>query len=578
MCRRDTARARLYLKRAYIYIHAKDVPHALRDVRDALRHASSHPALLVRAARILVDAQHYEKAKRVLDAAEHRAPSASDKALILTLRAKLAHPSPAASLPVEVLVHVLGHLPPSSLPTCMLVCRAWHAIMIQHRPLWHTVAVRAPVASEAHAARAQYEAAARYLRRGLRHVRNVCLRSPLTDHRRVWSLVAPLRLTTLDITCDSAQAPDWFAWACAHATLESLTLRATTPKGLTNHPWLAPPLTVRRADARFAHLALHGTPPLAADALTLAVCTQLQSLVYDAGDSLHALQNVQARCAPVLQTLWLHAQHTLTTVELRGAAWWVGAGPLPLPPHASLRSLQRLCAPLSCLGAHAELPVALSAWETTLPAEPALADRAVALAAQCAPTLHTCTLHVSHAASTPLAERLLAASTALTSLYVVVDEAVAPGPLVETYAAAQQCTLTPATVLRLLTPGCWTPRVLCPKLHTLGLVHDTTVRGRELMDMVGIRSLMAQGHTCAAAWATHTGRSAPHAPSFDVEQACEPLVSLDIDTCLELAAPAVSFVQAHVKEVHWSLMSVARARLLARLRHEPRGWRARAGS
>jgi len=566
------------LKRALVFVRADDAPHALRDVRDALRLASSHASILVRAARIFVEADLPDKAVRVLNIAEQRSPSASDKALITALRAKLARPPPrATALPVELLMHILGYLPSSSLYVCMLVCRAWRTWIVQHRPLWHTIAVRAPVAPDAAAARSQYEAATRYIRRGVRHVRHLRLRAPLTDHRRVWSLVAPLRLTSLDIACEYAQASAWFAWACTHAPLKSFTLRAAPPKGPATHPWLGTPLQARRGDARFQHLALHHTPPLAADAPTLAACSQLQSLIYDAGESLHALQNVHARCVPALRTLWHHAQHTLTALELRGAALWVGPGPLPLGHETSLRALQRLCAPLSCLGTLAELPDALAEWETTLPPDAALADRAVALAARCARTLHTCTLHVTHSASTPLAERLLATCTALGALYVVVDETVAPPAMAESYAAARQSALTAATVLRLLTPGCWDTRVLCPQLHTLGLVHDTSVRGRELIDLVRVRALLAQGHTCEEAWTAvrRRGAEVDAAPSADA--ACVPLATLDVDTCLELAPQVVPFLAAHLKQVHWSPMSVPRARLAARLRHEPRVLRGRSG-
>jgi len=576
---RDKDRARLYLKRALVYIRADDAPHALRDVRDALRLASSHASILVCAARIFVEARLPDKAVRVLNLAEQRSPSVSDKALITTLRVKLARPplARAAVLPVELLVHILGYLPTPSLYTCMLVCRAWRTWIVQHRPLWHTIAVRAPAAPDAAAARGQYEAAARYIQRGVRHVRRLSLRAPLTDHRRVWSLVAPLRLTTLDIACEYTQASAWFAWACTHAPLQSLTLRAAPPKGPATHPWLGSPLQACRADARFQHLALHHTPPLAADAPTLAACSQLQSLVYDAGESLHSLQDVRARCAPALRTLWHHAQHTLTALELRGAALWVGAGPLPLERKTSLRALQRLCAPLSCLGTQAELPDALAEWETTLSPDPALADRAVALAERCARTLHTCTFHVSHSASTPLAERVLSTCTALGALYVVVDEAVAPPAMVDSYAAARQCVLTPATVLRLLTPGYWNTHVLCPQLHTLGLVHDTTVRGRELLDLVRVRALMAQGHTCDEAWAAMRRREAEADRVQRDHAACVPLATLDVDTCLELAPQVVPFLAAHVTRVHWSPMSVPRSRLAARLRYEPRVLRARSG-
>ncbi|WFD22827.1 hypothetical protein MEQU1_001504 [Malassezia equina] len=487
---RDTERARIYLKRALVYVHGDDVRHALRDVRDALRLASSHASILVRAARIFMEAQFPDKAHRVLHLAEQRSPSASEKTLITALRAKLARslPTRVAALPVELLMHILGYLPTSSLYTCMLVCRSWRTWILQHRPLWHTIAVRAPTAPDAIAARAQYETAAKYLQRGVRHVRHLCLRAPLTDHRRVWSLVAPLRLTTLDISCEYAQASAWFAWACTHASLQSVTLRATPSKGMATHPWLGPPMHACRADARFQHVALHQTPPLAADTITLTACSQLQSLVYDAGESLHSLQEVRARCAVTLVTLWHHVQHTLTSLALRGAALWVGPDPLPLRPTTSLRALQRLCAPFACLGTDAELPDKLIEWETTLPTDPALAERAVALAERCAPTLHTCTFHVSHSAGTPLAERLLSTLTMLGTLQVVVDEAVAPPPLIESYDAARHSALTPATLLRLLTPGCWDARVLCPQLHTLRLVHDTTVRGRELIDLVRVRA------------------------------------------------------------------------------------------
>ena len=71
------------------------------------------------------------------------------------------------------------------------------------------------------------------------------------------------------------------------------------------------------------------------------------------------------------------------------------------------------------------------------------------------------------------------------------------------------------------------------------------------------------------------GAEVDAAPSADA--ACVPLATLDVDTCLELAPQVVPFLAAHLKQVHWSPMSVPRARLAARLRHEPRVLRGRSG-
>lgn len=38
--------------------------------------------------------------------------------------------SPIGSVPLEIIAHIFAHLPPASLGTCQLVCKAWHDVVV----------------------------------------------------------------------------------------------------------------------------------------------------------------------------------------------------------------------------------------------------------------------------------------------------------------------------------------------------------------------------------------------------------------------------------------------------------------
>lgn len=38
--------------------------------------------------------------------------------------------SPIGSVPLEIIAHIFANLPPASLGTCQLVCKAWHDVVV----------------------------------------------------------------------------------------------------------------------------------------------------------------------------------------------------------------------------------------------------------------------------------------------------------------------------------------------------------------------------------------------------------------------------------------------------------------
>lgn len=566
------AAAAQQLARASAHARRGDVRRALADVRDALARAPRSAEVLVHAAHVFLQLAYRDKALRVLRAAERCAPAPAVAARLAALRhaaeAPASAPPPpsgAPRLPPETLVQILGYLDFASLCAAAGVCRAWRQCACAHSALWHTLVVGRASGSAAPAkVRLQRQRAllALYLRRGARQVRDVTLVPPLADTSAVRDVLQPAALTTLTVHCQHAHAAAWVAWAVQIPTLAALAVHA---HGAETHAWLAPPLDVGAARCTLRRLALHGTPPLADDDATRRVCARLERLAYSAPAGVAALRPLRAQWAPAVQRLVRHAQHTLTELVLDGdAVWAIDAFAAP-GAAACLPALHTLHAPLKCLGAAAALPALTTLGVQVSPPHAPDGTRAALLrfAASVARSVRHGHLRITRDSPTGLVAALLRLWTPLETLTVTWDDAVHAEAPALARAHELQRPLTAALLVRLLTPGALVDDVLCPALHTLALGADATLRGRELCELVGMRVLLAQRCSVAAARdALAQRRLAARAPDVDAPLAAR-IHTLDVAACRELAPEAVAFLRPHC-DVRWSADAAERARHAAR--------------
>ncbi|WFD29978.1 hypothetical protein MSPP1_000992 [Malassezia sp. CBS 17886] len=411
-------------------------------------------------------------------------------------------------------------------------------------------------------------------------------------------------LTTVSVSCAAEQAARWVAWAVQRPNLHALCVDATGDR-LPTHPWLSPPVALPTVQCAPLHtLRLRGTPPLAADGATLHLCARLSALECVAGAAPGSLRAVRERCAAPLQRI-IHAAHdTLETLLLDGDAVWLTdlfAG-LPATPTRKFSCLAHLRAPLKALVGTAVPRAAL--FHT-------LAPRLDALEIQLAPTrapgrthdslldfaratsmsLRHLTLRVTSESATWLGLALLQIWSHIVSLELRHDEVVhTEFPPLETLATMLQQPLTGARLVRLLMQrdavvcaglsAADRPRgdtgvgvgsvalphadvgaaslsgdpILCPRLCTLRFPHDSSLRGRELLELVLERHAGAPSRT-------HDPSAQPVEAGVGRTPFCSPLTHLDIDGCVELSPNAVPVLQRYVEHVHWLPFSVHRARL-----------------
>lgn len=573
-------RALLYLQRALYYATSQDSKHALRDTREAMRLASSDVDALTRAAHIFTVLNMPEKAVRVLDAALHRAPTDSQAQHIHSLRIALQpRESALHRLPVELMVHVFGYLSFASLFPCMQVCRAWRRWITRHSPLWHTIHVKAasgPPSADPVVLRAQSDTLKTFVSRSTRHLSHLSLTPPLTNMDRPWRILPYLRLTSLYIECDYTRAAAWFAWAMQLPKLHQLTIQCTASKFTSPHPWLGSPMPVPTATPPLTHLSLFQTPPLREEHASL--CSHLHSFVYDAGPSMQALQDVRERAMPIITSIVRACEPTLQCLDLGGGA----LRSLPTVPNLSSQPmfpyLEILKAPWTLVWPL--LTPHLRVWECQLAGAGTTTYALMELVHATRTTLEEWNIRLTSDTRTQIVDDVLAQCTNLHTLRIYVDEATVDPPGLLTPAAAMASVCTPALLLQLLTPGALHHQVRCPKLQRIEIHNDTSVRGRELMEMVGIRTLLSRGYTWETAWKTlkATSQAGTNAPVSETssEPICTSLSMLDIDTCIALSADVIPFVQRHVPQVMWSPTSVRRAQMAARRYQEPRTFRARA--
>ncbi|WFC96037.1 hypothetical protein MBRA1_002693 [Malassezia brasiliensis] len=580
-------RAALLLERAEVHAARGDDRAALRDLRDALRAAPRHAEVrrtltqsLLGAARVFLQLRMREKAVRVLRAAAQCAPDDVLRRRIAHLQRDAAHGAPpaasgAARLPAEVLLGIARHLDTASLGALASVCRTWRRWVCAHAPLWHTVHVgRLGAASGPSKARAQRQAALLrvYMRRGKHHVRDMTLVPPLADADAAAVLRAAPPLTALTVHCAPAHAGAWVAHALRIPTLQHLAVHAP---GGAQHAWLARPLCMDGAQcAPLRSLALHGTPPLQADAATLRVCSALEALAYSAPACAAPLRQVRERWAPAAQCIVHGAQGTLHTLALDGDAVWaidafLDAPRVPQAGIARFPALHTLHAPLKCMVLHGLPDVALSTLlpqlhtltlQVSLPRTPggtsaALLQFATAVGA----TVRRVRLRITRDSSAWLVAALLRAWPHVAALEVVWDEtAAAEAPALSTAHDTLQRPLTGAVLVQLLTPGVLDERVLCPALTHLTIGADATLRGRELAELVVVRKMLAARCSVAAARAAVRQRRAAADPDLEAPAAAA-LVALDVEACRELQPEAVAYVRQHC-DVVWCAAAAERAR------------------
>lgn len=585
--------ASLLLERARIYAQAGEERLALADVRDALRRTPHHAEVrplsdqhLVHAAEVFLLIGYHEKAQRVFRAAEKHATSEDVRQSIARLRRRIpstsatAHDTPAPfALPAEIVLRVFGYLDLATLHAVTSVCRAWRQWAIRHGPLWHTIVVRSSSAAVPDKVRVQRQTALlrMYLHRAGPFLRHLALSSPLTDTPGVHGVLHGTSLTELQIGCHADHAAAWVHTGTQCPSLVSLSIRT---HGATAHPWLAPPLALDEAVCPpLKRLALHGTPPLGRDEGTLRLCRNLVYFAYSAPPSPADLRRIREAHAETVSVLAQHAHATLEALELDGIAIWAmdmfAFVSLPAVSFPVLRTLQaplKSILPRAWRGAKDVLPQLTSlSMQVSLPRTPgATSASLLRFAFATRATLRHATLRITRDSATWIVECLLRIWHHLESLSVVWDEAVhTDAPALERVEEQMQRPLTGALLVALLTPGALgRDRVLCPALHTLAIGTDTTLRGRELAEMVAMRILLAQRCTVATARAALAQKKLVAEP--EVEHALAvPWTHLDLRGCMELQPEPLVFLRAHA-HVQWSAHEVERARHAQRARERVR--------
>lgn len=587
----NTERARLHIQRAFLYAdNAAETKRALRDVREGLRLAPYNNNVFVCSAKVLEKVGLYEKASRVLEAAARLKPvpcgaptddTTSSRALL--------------QMPAELMVLIFSYLPFSSMLSCMGVCKHWYAYIVQCASLWHSIHIRSQPATSSvlkDTIVRQARSLSTYIERGKSCVQSLSLSPPISNHDKVRSMLEGLGLSSLSVECDHSSCYMWYHWAFEHTKVHTLCIRAISRKEQT-HPWLSRPLrspmTTTRANqgTSLRNLKLINTPPLTADPATLHALERLETFVYDAGDSMHALQDVQAKCVVPTMALIRQAHTTLKHVEIQGAAVWTGVFGQVQSPVRSFPHLHVLHAPLTCMATPSTEWPALTSFECHLSRQRHDIQDLLKLIQAMKATLDTWTIRLTSDADARLAHIFLKLCRHLRAIHVIVDEHVPDmlPPVLDTMETAMQRPLTPSLLVSLLTPGVYETDVHCPNLRTLRIHNDTSLKGRELIHMVRTRTLLSRGYAMPDASlqdgsdqgsdVSRLTATSSFAPDRDAIPTCDALTHLHIDTCLGLQAEAIPILQKHVMQVSWSPNSVARAHLLARRYHEPRTLRAR---
>lgn len=532
---------------------------------------------LVGAAEVFYLTHYPDKAQRVLRAAEKCAPSAALQAHIAALRRGAPDTNDTLALPAETYLRIFAQLDLDSLHSAAAVCRQWRGWICAHSALWHSIAVGRPAPSSVPPkVRLQRQSAllGLYVRRAKRHLQRVTLAAPLADADTALRLLHDAPLKELTVHCAYEKAGAWIAFGLACPALASLAVHAG---GAQTHPWLGRPLDMRGAQCALTRLALHGTPPLASDAATLRVCAHLTHLAYSAPACAAPLRTVRERSAAAVQTIVHAAQSTLEELCLDGDAIWAidafaDAPQLPQAGIARFPRLHTLQAPLKCMVLHSLPEVALGslmpqlsslALQVSLPRTPGGTSAAL-LQFACATraSLKHVALRITRDSATWLVECLLRVWVHLESVSVTWDEAVhTDSALLESAEETLQRPLTGALLVQLLTPGALHGRehVLCPALHTLTVGSEATLRGRELAELVGMRTLLAQKCSVRAArHALFAQKSLVGEPDLDTAPARK-LDTLDVRGCRELQPDTLPFLRQHCT-VHWSAHEAERAR------------------
>lgn len=487
--------------------------------------------------------------------------------------------SPAMVLPFELLVRILTHVDYSTLLACRGVCRAWLALLEQHSALWTSACVGKPsdtrTFTKAEQIRRQTRTLEWLLAQSGTALRRLSLCAPLSDAHDAMRLSQRLSmLTCLYIRCAHASAARWFDAAVRLPSLTDLVV-VCKPEEM-QHPWDrewdAEQLgsTDEALPTRLRRLELRGTPSLAPSGAVLQLCSELHTFTYHDG-ARQALRPPDARAAEfrtvcaVLGT----ACATLAGVVLPYGSLWQ-----PLLDDAetyAMPALRQLEAPLR-LAQKMEAP-SLEQLTCNMTTQ----DRGAACAlAQRTRSLRALSLHLDSAADTRLALELLGTWDALEVLHVYVQEEVVCAPALETRSAAFGRPLTAELLVRLLTPGELCDAVLCPRLHTLRIERDATLRGGELLEMVAVRRGLACGLSVAAARAAKEGGAAASPPEATAHAApCCSLDELDVDQCVGLAPRVVPYLERHVARVLWNPASVLRERMAHDRRRTPQTYRAR---
>ncbi|WFD44436.1 hypothetical protein MPSI1_003104 [Malassezia psittaci] len=417
-----------------------------------------------------------------------------------------------------------------------------------------------------------------YLRRGKQYVRHVTLGTPVADSESCRRHLKGLSLSSLDITCYYTYAQTWVDLAIDISTLCALTINTT---GAKTHPWLAPPLRLDNSKCRpLKSLALHGTPPLHINPPTLRLCVRLEHFSYSAPTCAAALREVRRRCAVPIQTIVHAAQDTLRELVLDGDAIWgvdtfLETPSIPQSGQARFPHLHRLQAPLKCMVLHALPDVALSilmpnlhtlSLQVSLPRTPGGTSAALLqFASAVGPTIRDATLRITRDSSTWLVKALLKIWTQLTSLTIVWDDPVSmETPMLESVHETMQRPLTGALLARILTPGTFDPSdtILCPALECLRFGNESSIRGREVAELVALRVMLAR--CCSVATARDALKSKKLACEPDLQTPLATrLTTLDLTGCREFQPDLLPFLKQHC-HVIWSAELAEQARYALR--------------
>ncbi|WFD08307.1 hypothetical protein MVES1_003679 [Malassezia vespertilionis] len=563
-------------ERARLHLEPRD---ALHDVREALRLAPNDPEHLYLGAKVFVRTGYCDKALRLLRTAAKHAPSEALRARIEKLvhavhsksQSRKALPAPVwARLPHETILAIFSFLDTPMLLRCIGVCRKWRSLAMQSAPLWHTVAIPSVQSGEKkERVHRQYTLLAFFMQRARAHLSCVTIGRPLADTESVQKMLCRAdTLVSLSVECAADKAGAWAAFALTFPRLTTLSIQAA-PAHI--HPWMQRPLdTTNMHCGPLKSLCLYNTPPLAADVATLRLCAKLARLTYGASEHAGSLRTVRELTIPALQALVHAAQDTLVTLELDSDAIW-GADAFAhtpriaqaQPPHFPvLRSLQ---APLKCMVLHTLPDVAVGVLvpalatlhlQVSIPrAAGGTAESILAFAQATCDSVRHLTLRITSDSATWLVASLLHAWRHLESVHIVYDEPVSiDEPMLEREETTLDRPLTAALLVRLLTPRafCRLPPLLCPALRTLGCVNDGTLRGRELLECVGIRALLAKGcslETARRAVLEH--RTLDAVPDGQGTAHAAALEQLELEMGTPIHPEFVARLQQHLPRLLW---------------------------